>query len=156
MVGMKLTKTCNKCNTEYPATTEYFYRNRDLLATYCKSCITKNSQEHYKKNKKDHYTKGWKRRIEKVGFTSELYFSMFEEQNGVCALCGTVSKNIKLSADHDHKTGKARGLLCHSCNIAVGYLEKYDDSWLNKAQKYIKNGGFFSGNSQENVTQLLQ
>lgn len=40
----------------------------------------------------------------------------------------------KLSIDHDHKTGKFRGLLCFRCNISLGHLEDK----LDKAIKYLK------------------
>ena len=33
-----------------------------------------------------------------------------------CQICGTVPKSRGLAWDHDHKTGKTRGWLCHRCN----------------------------------------
>jgi hypothetical protein len=63
------------------------------------------------------------------GMTQEEYDAMLEKQHGKCACCGrsnSGSANSRayapLFVDHDHKTGKVRGLLCHQCNIALGML----------------------------------
>lgn len=56
------------------------------------------------------------------GITLEEYDRMFEEQNGLCAICRKPPKNYRLAVDHDHDTGAVRGLLCPPCNRA---LEKY-------------------------------
>jgi hypothetical protein len=52
---------------------------------------------------------------------------MYEEQEGLCALCGkaeiatTREGNLKrLGVDHNHITGRVRGLLCTNCNMALG------------------------------------
>lgn len=48
------------------------------------------------------------------------YEQMLAAQGDVCAACG---KGIRrLTKDHNHKTGQLRGLLCSSCNVALGYL----------------------------------
>lgn len=56
------------------------------------------------------------------GLTVEGYDTILKSQGGVCAICGcTPAENGKaLSVDHDHKTGKVRGLLCHPCNFGLG------------------------------------
>jgi hypothetical protein len=43
---------------------------------------------------------------------------MFEGQSGVCAICGRPPGAKRLDVDHNHETGKIRGLLCGSCNRA--------------------------------------
>lgn len=47
------------------------------------------------------------------------YESMYHKQDGRCGIC---KKSTRLSIDHDHKTGRVRGLLCTSCNTAIGKL----------------------------------
>ena len=60
------------------------------------------------------------------GLTMEAYNSMLEGQDGVCAICQCEPEYGKnLHVDHDHNTGKIRGLLCIKCNRALGLL--YDD-----------------------------
>ncbi len=55
------------------------------------------------------------------GLTLELYASMIEAQEGKCAICQQGS-NKRLAVDHDHVTGRVRGLLCWKCNGALGIL----------------------------------
>lgn len=59
------------------------------------------------------------------------------EQEGKCAICGIVSTK-PLRVDHDHKTGKTRGGLCSSCNIALGSMRD-DPLLLEAAARYIRN-----------------
>lgn len=75
------------------------------------------------------------------GITPEDYDQMFKSQRGKCAICrssdtGQVGKRF-LCVDHDHKTGKVRGLLCHRCNRGLGLL---NDSLKNveTAVRYLK------------------
>jgi hypothetical protein len=57
----------------------------------------------------------------KVHCTHAEYLQMVEDQAGVCAICREAEKDGRpLSVDHDHRTGRNRGLLCHRCNVALG------------------------------------
>ena len=69
---------------------------------------------------------------------------MFEEQDGLCAICHRPERKIKkdgglynLSVDHDHETGEIRQLLCHACNFAIGQLDE-DIVILKSAINYLK------------------
>ena len=75
----------------------------------------------------------------KYGITEAEYNEMLVSQKGVCKLCGKSEsiksdtprqrgKERKLAVDHDHKTGKVRGLLCYRCNLDLGLYEKYRDT----------------------------
>lgn len=71
-----------------------------------------------------------RRALKKYGLTCEDYALILRRQNGVCAICKkneTVkdsSGNMRrLDVDHNHITGKNRGLLCQSCNTALGKLK---------------------------------
>lgn len=58
------------------------------------------------------------------GISVYEYEEMFFGQDGKCAICGDEEKNGKLLAtDHDHKTGKVRGLLCFKCNSGIGQFK---------------------------------
>jgi hypothetical protein len=60
------------------------------------------------------------------GLTIAQYDELLEAQGGVCAICGRPPKNRRLAVDHNHKTGKIRGLLCWVCNLKVlGRLERF-------------------------------
>lgn len=54
--------------------------------------------------------------------TPEEYETILAFQGGVCAGCGRPPHGIRLAVDHDHKTGRIRGLLCWLCNRAIGIL----------------------------------
>ena len=61
----------------------------------------------------------------RYGVTLEQYDKMFEGQNGVCAICGGINKSDRrLAIDHNHETGKIRGLLCSNCNTGIGMLKE--------------------------------
>lgn len=54
--------------------------------------------------------------------TEEEYAAVLAFQGGVCAGCGRPPNGINLAVDHDHKTGRIRGLLCWLCNRAIGIV----------------------------------
>jgi len=59
------------------------------------------------------------------GISAQKYVLMFAEQLGRCAICTDEPKSFKrLAVDHDHKTGKIRGLLCDPCNMGLGFIER--------------------------------
>lgn len=74
-------------------------------------------------------------RIRAYGIEPEIYYKMLEEQGHGCAICNKKSIKRMLSIDHSHDTGKVRGLLCDSCNLSLGHLERGE--WLTKATQYL-------------------
>ena len=56
----------------------------------------------------------------RYGMEVEEYVSMCNEQQGACAICREFTP--RLCVDHNHETGKVRGLLCHRCNVALGHF----------------------------------
>lgn len=63
------------------------------------------------------------------GISLEEYNVMFTAQNGLCRGCYRHQSSVKLAfaVDHDHATGKIRGLLCGSCNTALGLVKDNPD-----------------------------
>ena len=90
------------------------------------------------------YAAAWARQ-KKYGITQEEFDVLWFVFRGCCGICGC---NLRLplpqrgqpldvvALDHDHKTGKIRGLLCNACNKAIG-LFKEDVSILQKAKEYL-------------------
>lgn len=82
------------------------------------------------------------RLVTRYGITLEDFNRMMENQKGLCAICfkPEMSKKAQkgLSVDHNHKTGKVRGLVCHRCNLVLGHIEK-DVNILVKTQLYLNN-----------------
>jgi len=79
----------------------------------------------------------------KYGVSYQWHQETFAKQNGVCAICKrpetTVirGKVIAMPVDHDHNTGKARGLLCTQCNRGLGLFRDSEDI-LQAAIQYLK------------------
>jgi hypothetical protein len=80
--------------------------------------------------------------MRQYGIDYNEYNRMLNEQDHKCGICGdegfTMAKHheLKLVVDHDHETGRVRGLLCHNCNRALGLLKDNTES-LTKAINWI-------------------
>lgn len=61
----------------------------------------------------------WRR---KYGLDAQEWYALLEKQEGVCKICENRPPG---AVDHDHATGKVRGLLCKPCN---GILGNWHDS----------------------------
>jgi hypothetical protein len=74
----------------------------------------------------------------RYGMTSVEYEMMLATQNGKCGICGRAEwvKHGHLSVDHDHKTGKVRGLICNWCNSGIAFLD--NERFMESAMKYLK------------------
>ncbi len=72
------------------------------------------------------------------GLTHKIIEELYEEQNNSCAICKKTISLKRLEVDHNHKTRKLRGLLCHKCNLLLGYA-KDNLKILQNAMNYIKN-----------------
>jgi Recombination endonuclease VII len=76
-----------------------------------------------------------KPRAKQLGVTDSDYAALLALQGGGCAICGNPPKTRRLDVDHDHKTGRVRGLLCHRCNRALpAWVSR---SWLYAAADYL-------------------
>lgn len=83
---------------------------------------------------------GLKKTVESHGLTLEQYEAMLAAQAGVCAICKceqTTKRRYRLSIDHCHETGVARGLLCELCNQGIGCLRD-DPKILETALEYLR------------------
>jgi hypothetical protein len=75
-------------------------------------------------------------------FGLEQYENILQEQNEVCAICLNPNTNGRkdsnsLYVDHNHSTGKVRGLLCSNCNRMLGLVGD-NISTLQSAVLYLK------------------
>lgn len=56
------------------------------------------------------------------GLEENDFADLLEHQGMGCAICGASPRVRRMVVDHDHKTGKVRGILCHQCNLGIGLL----------------------------------
>lgn len=76
------------------------------------------------------------------GVSAAEYKLLEERTGGVCPIClrdpvETFNRNKWMVIDHNHATGQMRGLLCHSCNIALGSFQD-DQERLRRAIEYLQ------------------
>lgn len=142
---MELLKRCSCCKV--PMVLSLFPKNKskkDGYDCYCSSCKNAKRKEWdrsdiSKRNSKIRRRKS-KLKLE-YDLTVEEYSAMFNIQEGKCPICNRHQDELRkaLCVDHDHITGRIRGLLCTKCNLRLGtfndniedlktaivYLEKY-------------------------------
>jgi hypothetical protein len=103
-------------------------------SVWCRECTNAYGREYYKRQRAEgkirvrthehHRRKCLKK---KYGITLEDYNRIFAEQGGVCAVCGEAESGNPygvLEVEHDHETGRVRGLVCHPCNNAIMWYEQ--------------------------------
>jgi len=74
------------------------------------------------------------------GLTQESYIAMFEKQQYKCGICGgEIIPHTRLShVDHNHETGQVRGILCHPCNLGLGFVEKDGGKFRDRCVTYLR------------------
>ena len=103
---------------------------------YCKLCRGKRAQLERKKYPDAERGRLYRR---KYGISVKGYEQMVQNQNGRCAICGTIKPNEKrrfLCIDHDHKTGRVRALLCTHCNRGLGCFRDSAET-IQRAKDYL-------------------
>ena len=114
--------TCTRCKTEKPATADYFplhNKKRNGLDSWCRSCRATYRNEN---------CRGKFRAVISDDALRELKATTKE-----CVICGSEGA---LVVDHDHVTGKVRGMLCNHCNRGLGHFRD-DPVLLEFAAQYL-------------------
>lgn len=125
-------KRCQTCK-EFKASVD-FYPDYPR----CKRC-DKEAQAKYKLESPQKFRLTAHKKRLKHSYNLEYtdYLRMCEEQNNLCKICGKDNKGWKLAVDHCHDTGNIRGLLCNTCNRAIGLFND-NAALLRKAADYIE------------------
>lgn len=149
------TRVCTKCKQE-KSVTMFRYRQRGNAEPrprpHCKLCESKAFGTYRKRNPEKALAskKAWdaahpeavaaivlRRRARQLGLDPVVIAAHFKQHHGLCDICNQPPVTFKtLSIDHDHATGKFRGLLCSPCNLALG-LFKDSPLRLTAALKYL-------------------
>jgi uncharacterized Zn finger protein (UPF0148 family) len=129
-VWMKREPICPRCGTPKKQLRSGILR--------CPNCTRRWNREYYHRSPKRRESQRRGSIQRKYGVSMDILNNMFREQNESCAICArhwtkcekaTHSRYDEvflqhLYIDHCHATGKARGLLCNKCNIAIAMLEE--------------------------------
>lgn len=138
---------CARCGRRLPD--EAFYRasgnvGRRQRHSWCKTCVTADVRQRRTADPDRARILGRKharlKRLRRYGMTPADYDAMVEAQGGVCAICGRPeASHPSFAVDHDHATGRVRGLLCFLCNTALGKMGDNPER-LRAAADYIERG----------------
>jgi len=144
---------------------KHYAENRDRILKRMAIYRSKNGPQIYKakkrcyEQKQDHYnavchrwavvnkekvvaSRRRHRLTQDYGITVPEYNLMLEQQNYACALCGKTEQEAGryLCVDHDHATGKVRGLLCLTCNLMIGHANE-NSELMRKGAAYLEKAG---------------
>lgn len=133
----------------------YYEANKDRLLRYKKKYYNDNKatllsqQKAYSdahKQERSSYNRQYRKKnaqylrkkvvSKRYGISIEDYDLLVLKQGGSCKICGVVGDPYKLFVDHDHKTGRVRGLLCGKCNFGIGQFND-DPQLLSRAAEYL-------------------
>ncbi len=126
---MKLCRSCgeSKENTEFHKRT---LRSGNIgLQHKCKKCSSANRKQYYKPHD------SIKRQL---GLTWDEVDKI--KEIGECQGCHRTDR--RLCIDHDHRTNKPRGLLCHNCNTALGLIGDDISTLANLINYLDKHNGY--------------
>jgi hypothetical protein len=85
------------------------------------------------------------------GITLADFDAMLAAQGGGCAICGrSAPEGTSLHVDNDHETGAVRGLLCFTCNGALGMFTE-NEEFLVRAVDYVTSGGVVASGAPEMI-----
>jgi hypothetical protein len=135
---------CLKCGKSGEPPVEFHpsYHNR------CKRCLA-DAQRAYRKTRPKTYWRDKDKKYavkKRYGLSLDQLHGMVAAQGGKCAICGVDPRTLMLShhchrhlhIDHDHATGRVRGLVCNGCNRALGFLNDQPDV-ARKAAEYLEH-----------------
>ena len=117
--------TRRPCKTCGRGRSERFYRS--TRSRICLTCQTKTRRA----------TSRALRVATTYGLSRADYDALLAHQRGVCAICGG-RRTYALDVDHDHATGKVRGLLCRQCNRRLLPAAKDNPETLRNAANYLE------------------
>lgn len=136
-------KTCRRCQVAKPRTefTPHGVAKNGVQST-CRPCNAEMAAEKRQRQPIQSREVMRRSRLKNIwGLTEEAFEEMLRLQDGGCAICKSTEPRGrgKFHVDHDHATGKIRGLLCHSCNTGLGQF-KDSVGRLSAAIDYLNRG----------------
>lgn len=136
-------RECTGCKVSKPMD-DFPRRRRAAMGRErrCKRCVLAWERQHTKvRLKADPLYHRRQTLLRSWGLSVEAYDALVAAQGGGCAVCGAIKsshRKWRLQVDHDHVTGKLRGILCNRCNTALGMVND-DCALLEKLITYVKS-----------------
>lgn len=138
-----MNRVCTACKLDKPLTDFHRQRSgRQGYAPQCKSCRKLADKAYVKKQperRKAVYMRYKRKR--NYGLSQDQFDLLILHQAGVCAICQKPPTKKCLHVDHDHQTGKVRGLLCNLCNVGLGAFKDSQNNMLSALVYLIKAQG---------------
>lgn len=125
-------KQCSRCG-EWKPLAEFHRQSRSPAGVHykCKPCNYATARlwkSAHPERRREHYLANPRPTIDRhlrrlYGITLAQYEGLLVAQDNRCAICGArPSERRRLDVDHDHESGRIRGLLCPRCNLALGQI----------------------------------
>jgi Recombination endonuclease VII len=147
-------KRCAMCLEVKPRSD--FYESKGKYTPYCKPCFRAYGaawkrakredpafREYERQKRLEHNARNPSKKVRRrVGMTVADFEAMRLAQNNQCAICEREFDDTLIGRprlDHDHATNKARGLLCHKCNIGIGAFGDVP-ALIARALRYLEGG----------------
>jgi hypothetical protein len=133
---------CKECNAAAKAA--WYQRNRAAVIRKVQAWQAANPERVKAVRKKRNVARRAEHReahlVRTFGITQSEYDAMLAAQGGACAICDrSPREGSSLHVDHDHGTGRIRGLLCFRCNGGLGQFAE-DVDRLVAATGYVVRG----------------
>lgn len=157
-------RKCRKCLVEQSLLSFPFFNiKRNERGYTCNPCmnilnkqryldkkeeILLKSKDYYRRNVAKTYLRNRRNVLrKKFGLSWEDYLTLVKKCKNKCEICGTPQEDLKrrLAVDHNHLTGRIRGMLCLPCNQAIGMLKSdIGVNLLKAAIKYINKKDLYN------------
>lgn len=131
---MGVTSWCKTCIADHNRTPEAKERNKRKWIEYISDPT---NREYERKRSREKYWRDPKKYKDQVlrrlfGVSLKKF-----QRTKKCLLCQRKVK--RLVADHNHKTDTYRGVLCVTCNLMLGWIERFPNM-LRKIEEYLRRG----------------
>jgi len=144
-------RSCARCGDKFqPSQGQNGWANKKYCSAKCRRRSGAIKMEAWRKKDRADNPEKWKQKQranalhKNYKMTVEEYETLVVMQNGLCPVCGNLLPLVEDEngkhppVDHDHKTGKARGILHNKCNRAIGLLGD-DPSICRRAAEYLES-----------------
>lgn len=121
-------RRCRQCNLVLPLS-QFYKAGSQGYQGACRSCYNSTMRARFLQDN--------------FGIDAEQYLELLSLQGGGCAICQVAApsssrRTAAFAVDHDHSTGRVRGLLCAQCNTGLGLLRDHPEM-LERALTYLAN-----------------